>query len=83
MLVYYSTRKAGKLSTDWNAKPPSRSGAVSGVLASHMITKSPIAIIILLPMACGVYKPLMQRRSNKNRSIDCAMCVRGMCSIEL
>ena len=49
---------------------------VSDVLTD--ITKSPIAI---KTEGSRVYKPLIQPSSNKSRSIDCAMCARGMCSI--
>ena len=44
------------------------------------ITKSPY---IIQSGAYGVYKSLIQPSNNKSRPIDCAMCVRGMCSIEL
>ena len=60
--------------------PRSDAERVSGVLAD--ITKSPILYTQGL-MAYGVYKVLIQPSSNKSRSIDCAMCAQGMCSIEL
>ena len=44
------------------------------------ITKSPI---LYNQELMGVYKPLIQPSSNKSSSIGCAMCARGMCSIEL
>ena len=63
-------------------RPQSGSGAeierFGDVLAD--ITKSPY---IIQSGACGIYKSLIQPSNNKSRPIDCAMCARGMCSIEL
>ena len=46
------------------------------------ITKSPI-ILYNQGLMGSIYKSLTQPNNNKSRPIDCAMCVRGMCSIEL